>query len=87
MLSGKKLRTDIPSVCKTVRFEDKFEKARKRDERMKEHLKKLSDARNKAVEFSLQTGARVLVKQRPSNKAESPFKAEPYEVKKTLIEQ
>lgn len=54
-----------------VRFEDKMEKARKRDERMKEHMKELADKRNGARELTIQTGDRVLVKQKPTNKTRS----------------
>ncbi len=47
---------------------------------MKEKMKIHADNKNHAEEPSLKLSDRVLVKQRPSNKSETPFKPQPYEV-------
>lgn len=79
MLYGRKIRTEIPTISsqkKTVRFED----IAKKDEEMKEKMKRIEDAKNNAVKVNLQVDDRVLVKQKVSRKSETPYKPEPYQV-------
>jgi hypothetical protein len=83
MLYGRKLRTDLPSIQKQVHFADKMDVVRRRDERMKDYMKQLADARNKAQESEIQIGDRVLVKQKRQDKLDTPFKPKPYEVTQT----
>ena len=80
MLCSRKIRTDIPSMKKSVRFQDTVAKAEQRDERMKSYMKELADRSKREVDMKIDD--KVLVKQRQTSKEQVYFKQEPYRVTK-----
>ena len=83
LLNGRKLRTDMPILTnkkKQVHFKDQDEQIRERDARQKQYMKELADERNRCQEHSVREGDKVLVKQDPSNKLDTPYKPKPYKV-------
>ena len=65
---------------KQVHFKDQDEQIRERDARQKQYMKELADERNRCQEHSVREGDKVLVKQDPSNKLDTPYKPKPYKV-------
>ena len=80
MLYSRKIRTDIPSMKKSVRFQDTVAKAEQRDERMKSYMKELADRSRRDVDIKIDD--KVLVKQRQTSKEQPYFRQEPYRVTK-----
>jgi hypothetical protein len=80
LLNGRKLLTDLPSVLKPQKFSENVDILKRRDERMKQYMKQLADARNHAHPLNLDVGDHVLVKQDQKNKLDTPFKPQPYQI-------
>ena len=78
MLFSRKIRTDIPTLKKTVKFHDSVTKAEQKDQRMKEYMKEMVKSKEPEIKIS----DKVLVKHRPKNKEEPFFNPEPYRVTK-----
>ena len=66
MLYSRKIRTDLPSMKKSVHFQDTVAKAEQRDERMKSYMKELADRSKREVDMKIDD--KVLVKQRQTSK-------------------
>jgi len=81
LLNNRKLRTEVPTVRKQVKFTD--DRLRERDARCKAYMKELADDRNHAKDSGIERGDTVLVRQEKRSKLDTPYRPSPYVVTNT----